>query len=142
MHEQRFIFLYRRPIQSFSPSRRTQNKLQSPLRSMLCNPSDLWRQISTKNEQRRGGEEARREERKKEEKSRKTRVYETQLCNAKTEESNTRKKVKEEIRWNGKEEGKASYVCSMLAHDTNPFVGRGKEGSCCEIIEPSTGNPR
>lgn len=98
MHEQRFIFLYRRPIQSFSPSRRTQNKLQSPLRSMLCNPSDLWRQISTKNEQRRGGGEARREERKKEEKSRKTRVYETQLCNAKTEESNTRKKVKEEIR--------------------------------------------
>lgn len=89
-----------------------------------------------------GGRRGERKERKKEEKSRKTRVYETQLCNAKTEESNTRKKVKEEIRWNRKEEGKASYVCSMLAHDTNPFVGRGKEGSCCEIIEPSTGNPR
>lgn len=87
-----------------------------------------------------GGRRGERKERKRKKVGR--HGYTKQLCNAKTEESNTRKKVKEEIRWNGKEEGKASYVCSMLAHDTNPFVGRGKEGSCCEIIEPSTGNPR
>lgn len=32
-----------------------------------------------------------------------------------------------ETRWkNGKEEGKVSYVCSILAHDTNPFVWEGR----------------
>lgn len=49
MHEVRFIFLYRaRPIQSSRPrGPKTSCNLRQ---SMLCNPRDLWREISAKSE--------------------------------------------------------------------------------------------
>lgn len=61
MHEQRFIFLYRRPIQSFPVPKDPKQAAISA--RCFCNPSDLWRQISTKNEQEegRGRKEGRKE---------------------------------------------------------------------------------